>query len=273
MKVTFHTEMLELATRLSEVAGAMAIAARATTRAKMKHDQSVVTETDLAIQAYVVAAIKEHFPGHAIIGEETPEGDCISLGAPSERYCWVIDPIDGTRNYVASFPCFGTSIAVLDRGTPVVAAVREHNTGRLVTAVAGGGTTLDGEPVSPSDSMALTEAIVAVPSSKEPLTVAVVQLLAATNGVVLRDMGATTIHLAMVGSGALAGAFGERAKLWDVAGGSLLVKEAGGVITGAFGEPFFPISLKGDHDRNVPFLAGTPEVHARLLGLVRSLAP
>jgi len=140
-----------------------------------------------------------------------------------------------------------------------------------VVATAGGGTTLNGEPVSLNDSMTLTDAIVGVPSSKERLTVSVVQLLAAAKRMVLRDLGATTVHLALVASGALAGAFCQRAKLWDVAAGALLVKEAGGVMTGAFGEPFFPLSLEGDHDRNVPFLAGTPEVHAGLLKLISPL--
>ena len=266
-----HTEMLQLATRLAVESGALAINAMGTVRARRKYDESVVTTTDHAIQDHIVAAIREHFPDHAVVGEETAGDSQHASQGSHRRYCWVIDPIDGTRNYVSSFPCFATSIAVLDRAIPVVAVVREHNTERLVCAIADAGTTLNAAPVSLNDSIALTDTIVGVPSSKEPLTVSVVQLLASARGIVLRDVGATTVHLSLVASGGLAGAFCQRAKLWDVAAGSLLVKEAGGLITGAFGESFFPLPLDGDHDQNVPFLAATPQAHAHLLEFIKPL--
>lgn len=258
-------EMLELAERLAREAAARALAAERPLSVTRKADNSLVTEIDHAIQARIVRAVTARFPDHAICAEETIEHPELHPDRTAARYCWVIDPLDGTRNYTCGFPCFATSIAVLDRGRPVVAVVHEHNLGAHCAAIAGAGVTLNGKPLSmatPKDDMDL---IVGVPSSKDPLTVAVLRSWLATRGLICRNVGSTAWHLAMVASGALDAVFCKRCKIWDIAAGALLVAEAGGRVTDPFGNDCVPFDLAADSDADLPILAASAPAHARLL--------
>ena len=135
-----HKEMCTLATRLAERAGEIARARRGAGKTSLKSDASLVTETDHAMQALILDGIAAAFPDHAVVAEEQVADPARHADRMSARYCWVIDPLDGTRNYVSNMPCFATSIAVLDDGVPVVGVVIEHNTRWKFTAVAGGPT-------------------------------------------------------------------------------------------------------------------------------------
>ena len=265
MRDVATTDLLRLAERLATEATDIALDRLGTSPVARKQDDSVVTDVDHDIQAHILSAIATTFPDHAVCAEETLRAPAEHADITSARFCWVIDPLDGTRNYVSSFPCFATSIAVLDRGIPVAAVIVEHNLRRLFAASAGNGTTMNNQPIRVQAPPAQSDMIVATPSSKDELTVRVVQNWASTRGLILRNLGATTFHLALVACGALAGAFAKRAKLWDVAAGALLVTEAGGRITGADGSELLPFDLSGDPDADVPFLAAAPQAYERLL--------
>lgn len=276
---TYHAETMEcgdatlskaiaLAVRVTGDAFELTHSARTRRPVALKSDNTPVTAADHAIQAHAVAMIRGAFPDHAILAEED-SGDGGGPSPTEARYCWVIDPIDGTRNFVSGFACFATSIALLDRGVPVVGVVGEHNLRHVYSAATDQGATLNGEPIRACDPVGNEDAIVGVPSSKEPLTQRVVARWLATPGLILRNLGSTAMHLSMIASGAMNGAFCKRCKIWDLAAGVALVREAGGAITAASGLDLLPFDLSRDPLDDVPFVAGAGRTHDRLL---RSIA-
>jgi myo-inositol-1(or 4)-monophosphatase len=258
-------DLLSLAKRLADDAARLLLSGESPSDVRLKADDSVVTETDHAIQDHILHAVAQAYPNHAVCAEETVSQPDMHSDRLAARYCWVVDPIDGTRNYASGLPCFGTSIAVLDRGRPVVGVVTEHNLGHVYAAVRGGGATLNGEPVQVTDPTRHGDVLIGIPSSKDELTVRVLQSWVATEGLVLRNLGSTALHLAMVASGALDAAFCKRAKIWDVAAGTLLVTEAGGRITDPVGRELCPFDLNADPNEDIPTLAAAPPLHERLL--------
>ncbi|MBU0718861.1 MAG: inositol monophosphatase [Planctomycetes bacterium] len=262
-------DLLTLATRLATEAGDIARERFGHTRSQMKADASLVTDADQAIQARILSTIAECCPDHGVVAEEMISHPQVHADRTTARYCWVIDPLDGTRNYAQGFPIFSTSIAVLDRGRPVVAVVAGHSLGQLYTATIGTGATLNGQPIQAHDPEVGRDLLLAIPTSKDPLAVYVAHAWTAQRGFIVRNLGSTALHLAMVASGALNGAFSKRCKIWDLAAGLLLVTEAGGCITDATGRDLLPFSLTADSATDLPFLAAAPATHERLLQTIR----
>lgn len=281
---TLHAQMLELAVRLAKEAGDIASESWARAGVGRKSDGSLVTDADRTAQQHILQAIAARFPDHAVCAEESVSLPEAHATLNESRYVWVIDPLDGTRNFVAGFPCVATSIAVLDHGMPIVGVVREHNLGVTYSAAAGQGATCAGrrfgfsqELVNKHDALIYTlpayglgarrsglsaenrtpaEMLVGFASSKDALTVGVVQKWAALRGIVLRNTGSTAFQLALVAEGSMAAAFGKRVHLWDVAAGALLVREAGGLFTDVRGNEMLPFAMEGDLRGEYPFLAG-----------------
>ncbi len=265
-------DMLDLAARLANEAAAIALPRLGRTVATKKADGSLVTDVDHAIQDGIVDAIGKAYPDHAVCAEETLQPLDHRPSPNDARYCWVIDPLDGTRNYASGLPCFATSIAVLDNRAPIVGVVLEHNLNHLYTAVSGGGAKLNNAPIHVEELPVHTDTLVGIPSSKDPMTVSVLCGWVATKGLVLRNLGSTALHLAMVASGALDAVFCKQCKIWDIAAGALLISEAGGRLTDPFGETRIPFDLSVDPNADLPTLAAPPEVHKRLQESIRAHA-
>ena len=265
-------DLLTLATRLATEAGDIACARFGHARSQMKADASLVTDADQAAQAHILSTVAEHYPDHGVIAEESIPHPQAHADQATARYCWVIDPLDGTRNYAQGFPIFSTSIAVLDRSRPVVAVVAGHSLGQIYTATLGTGTTLNGQPIEARDPEPGSDLLLAIPTSKDPLAVHVAHAWTAQRGFVIRNLGSTALHLAMVASGALNGAFSKRCKIWDLAAGLLLVTEAGGRITDPTGRDLLPLSLTADAATDLPFLAAPPATHKQLLQRIQLAA-
>ena len=229
----------------------------------IKADRTVVTEVDVAVQRHVFDRIRAAHPDHALVGEE--EGVSAKLGRRLPRFAWVIDPIDGTRNYAAGYPCFATSIAVLEDGLPVVGVVHEHVSGYRFSAARGCGATLNGQVVRVDDAKAFPKAMVGIPTSMDAMTQRVVGGWFRRDDLILRNTGSAAFHLALVACGALNAAYSYQCKVWDIAAGAVLVEEAGGTITGLRGERLFPWHPEDDAERNLPCLAAAPLAHARLI--------
>jgi len=264
-------KMLELASLLAWEAAEVSLPWTNDAPASRKSDNTVVTSTDHAIQARIVHAIHGAFPDHAICAEEAVDNAADSNPETGHAaFCWVIDPLDGTRNYVSGLPCFATSIAVLEQGRPVAAAICEHNQRALYTAWAGGGAYLDGRRIRVEEPPRESDHLLGIPSTKDAPSLRVARHWLGTKGFVCRNLGATTIHLALVAAGAMTGAFARQTKLWDVAAGALLVVEAGGKITDPSGDAMLPFRLDADRQRDIPYLAAGPAMHERLLESIRS---
>lgn len=270
MEPKLHREMLDLATQLAREAAAISLPRVGQRPSGRKADASLVTETDHAIEDHILRAITAAYPDHAVIAEETAVASRQSK-QQAPRYYWVVDPLDGTRNFVAGFPCFATAIAVLDYGRPVVACVYEHNLGALYAAILGKGATLNGRPLRIRPPDPGEDWLVGGPSTKDVLTINVVQQWIATKGLIYRNVGSSAMHLAWVATGALAAAFAKRCKIWDVAAGMLLVTEAGGRVTSPAGDELLPLRLDGDPNEDVPYLAASQEAHSRMVEMIGPL--
>lgn len=188
----------------------------------------LVTEVDKQSEAMILKHISEAYPDHGILAEETGSQD-----SPSE-YCWVIDPLDGTTNYAQGLPIFAVSIALQHRGKSVVGVVYAPMTDQLYTAVLGQGAMLNGTPLRIGIKDRLGESVLATgfpyDSGSHPDNNAnyAAHLIPKLRG--LRRMGAAAYDLAQVAAGTMDGYWELGLAPWDVAAGSLLVTEAGGVV-------------------------------------------
>jgi myo-inositol-1(or 4)-monophosphatase len=238
-----------------------------------------VTETDTIVEGLIVARLQDAFPGHHILAEESglivrdgteTDGELASTSlaesiAGGETPMWVIDPVDGTNNFAHGFPHVGISMALLVAGRPVVGVVHDPLRGETFAATAGGGATLDGQPMRVSCVEHLVDAFMATGFPRDRRTAAdnnaerFDHLLRRSLGV--REFGAAVLDLAYVACGRLDAYWEMRLKPWDVAAGTLLVREAGGRVTDFKGGPD---CIFGDS-----IAASNGHIHGQMLRVIR----
>jgi myo-inositol-1(or 4)-monophosphatase len=245
---------------------------------RKKGPADLVTQADFASQEIVRRTVLTAFPDHCLLGEEA-EPTCgagvspdqvrsagvspdqaTETAAPQGEFRWIVDPLDGTTNYVHGVPHYCVSLALERNGRLLVGAVYDPVLGECFTAIEGRGARLNGQPIHASGVTALSEALAAVgfPPIVQPDAPDLrlfLELLPRCQAI--RRTGSTALNLCYVAAGRfdLYGAYAARA--WDVAAGVLFVREAGGCVTSPDGGEF---SLE-----EARFLAAaTPELHARL---------
>ncbi|MFI7674523.1 inositol monophosphatase family protein [Actinophytocola sp. NPDC049390] len=189
----------------------------------------VVTAADVAVEQLVRARLGELRPGEPVFGEETGGAD---TGAPGQ-VCWVVDPIDGTVNYLYGYPWYAVSLAAQVDGVSVAAAVVEPASGREWTAVRGAGSWCDGVPLRVSDATRLDLSLVATGFAyrverRERQAVGVSRLLPRVRDI--RRGGAASLDLCAVAAGWVDAYFEHGLSRWDWAGGTLVAEEAGAVV-------------------------------------------
>lgn len=278
-------ELRLLAEHAARAGGAVARAAfgRAQT-VRLKADRSEVTDVDLAAEHAVVEYLVAQRPFDSFITEENVlaarAGGLLEAGAAARadergvgaaRVHWVIDPIDGTRNFIRGIPCFACSVAAMVDGWPVAGAIFDPMQNRLYSADARGAAEVDGTVLrlraddSPEQraSGGRAKLLAAIPSMRHARSHPIV--LRWINDLVIRNFGATTLHLTMIAAGQLDAALLATCKLWDIAAGWIIVTAAGGAMTTLEGGPIFPLELERYVDQELPSLAAHPAVHGRLL--------
>jgi myo-inositol-1(or 4)-monophosphatase len=203
----------------------------------------LVTEVDVAVERMFRKLIAERFPNHQILAEEMGGAAGVPAGA-----CWIFDPIDGTTNFAHGLPIFCSSLALEIDGVGEVAAVYDPNRKELFTAERGGGAFLNGAPLRVSSATELVDAMLVTgfPYDVHTRVDEIVGLFGAFVGQVraVRRLGSAAIDLCYVAAGRLDGFWESDLKAWDIAGGALIVAEAGGRITNMEGEPF---TSRGGH--------------------------
>jgi len=240
----------------------------------------VVTRADHDAQRQVVAAIRTEYPEDAIVGEESlprsatngggeqsdpPEADELKQ-VPDAGPAWIIDPIDGTNNFVRDVPLWATSVAAVEDGEAVAAANVLPVLGDTYTADADGAY-LDGEPISVSDetdpaAMVVCPTIWWPTDRREEYAVACRETVERFGD--LRRHGSAQAVLSMVAAGQLDGVFTNvDANPWDTVAGALLVERAGGTVTDIHGEPW-------RHDSR-GLVASNGEVHGELLAAAQAV--
>lgn len=221
----------------------------------------ITTEVDRAAEKAILERIRQSFPDHASLGEET-------LARGAGPYRWVVDPLDGTVNYVHSIPYYGVSVALEAYGQTILGVVADPVRGEFFYAAAGRGAFVNGERMSVSRCPGLGEAVVGtvVPGPSWPHMDAYLERFCAVarRAAGMRRAGAAALDLAYVAAGRLDGFFVLSLKRWDVLAGALLVAEAGGMVANLDGH--------ADPLETERIAAGNPAVLGELAPLV-SLAP
>jgi myo-inositol-1(or 4)-monophosphatase len=191
----------------------------------------LVTDVDVQSEQQVSSAILSAFPTHSILGEE---GGARGGGDP--RFRWIIDPLDGTTNYTHGFPFFCVSIGLEVEGELLLGAVYAPSLGELFVAEAGRGATLNGRPIRVSETSNLRQALLATgfPYDRADLPRALrsFEVLSAQSQAV-RRVGSAALDLCYVACGRFDAYWEHRVKPWDMAAGALLVREAGGQLSGS----------------------------------------
>jgi myo-inositol-1(or 4)-monophosphatase len=202
------------------------------------HD--LVTEIDKGSEMMIRKLIHTHFPHHSFLGEEGVEpGPAASVQALENvrhaDYLWIVDPIDGTTNYVHSYPFFSVSIALAYKGEVIVGVVYDPCRDELFVAEKGKGAYLHGKKMQVSGDAVLRESLLATgfPTDQEVALPTNMRGIAAVVPKVrnIRSGGSAALHLAYVAAGRLSGYWENNLNSWDLAAGSLLVQESGGRIT------------------------------------------
>src|SRR5687767_12861641 len=211
-------------------------------------NQEAVTEADRASQRLIVAGLRKRFPDDGIVGEESETGESITFDAPNPLgRVWVIDPIDGTNNFVAGLGNFAVCIGLLDRGEPVLGVVYDVTRDLPYSAARGEGAWLGTRrmraapnPLDDSSMLMLTSNLL---DRQGRLPAYVTRWMSQTNWK-LRMLGSAALEAIQVAAGVAHGAITVNGKLWDVAAPAAVVLEAGGALSTFAGGRIFPFDLR-----------------------------
>jgi myo-inositol-1(or 4)-monophosphatase len=263
------SELRAFAIDLAEAAGRLALSHapsvdRATVQAK--RDRDYVSHVDQLVEREIVARIRARHPDHAILGEES--GSTAGVG---DAPLWVIDPIDGTTNFIHGLPQWSVSIALCSAGVPQVAAVRDPCKGETFSAERGQGGWLNGQALKASGCVALRQALVAtaMPFRFGEVHDEALRVFGAVQAACddQRRGGSAALDLAWVAAGRLDAYYELGIYPWDIAAGDLLVREAGGTACDYAGRS------DGLLQRRSVIAAATLAVQRELLAHVAPLAP
>lgn len=226
---------------------------------EVKDDKSFVTKADKESEKKIVSAVTEAFPEHGILGEEGADVN------PGAEFQWVIDPLDGTSNFVNGIPIFAVSIGILKNGKPYAGVVYNPITESLYVGEQCKGVTYNGKPVTVSNQAA-DKGLVTVGYGSKMKDKEQGRSLPGNSFKFFRStrlLGCAALELAYVARGGTEGFMCLGLKKWDYAAGSLLIQEAGGTITTLSGGDW-------NMDENY-FVASNGVVHDQLVGLAASL--
>jgi myo-inositol-1(or 4)-monophosphatase len=259
------TEYLGVCEKAIRVGGDVILAWADKFEVRKKGPADLVTQADLESQQAISRIIWEAFPRHRIIGEEDAGLSVdVNPSLQGSEYRWILDPLDGTTNFVHGVPHYAVSLALERNGELLVAGVLDPIQNECFTAAAGQGARLNGRPIRTSSVTALSEALAVVgfpPDVKPNSPDLLVFLRAIFLCQAVRRSGSTALNLAYLAAGRYDVFWNFSANIWDVAAGILLVREAGGAICTPEGKEY---SL----DQR-PFLtAANPALLGQLRGIV-----
>jgi myo-inositol-1(or 4)-monophosphatase len=227
-----------------------------------------VTHVDREAEARIVEIIQRDHAGHAILAEEAAsENPQRYEGA---EWLWIVDPLDGTTNFLHGYPMYCSSVALLHHGEPFVGAVACGPTGEEWAAVRGGGAFCNGRRIHVSETARFDRALIGtgfpfkIPHVMEKYLEQFERVISRVSDI--RRAGSAALDLCHLASGYFDGFWELDLKPWDYAAGTLIIREAGGVVNGLFdlgsrvGEP--------DWQRGGGIIAGNPHVYSMLHDVV-----
>jgi len=255
--------MLNVAVKAARAAGAIINRAALdveAVRVSQKAVNDFVTEIDHASEDIIIETLLSAYPGHGIWAEETGR----ERGAKDSEFVWIIDPLDGTTNFIHGFPVYCISIALAVRGKVEQAVIYDPSRNDLFTATKGRGAYMNDRRIRVSKRSDLSQCLISTgfPFRKDDdfskYLAMMSEVMQRTAGI--RRPGAAALDLAYVAAGFADGFFETGLSPWDVAAGSLLVTEAGGLVGNLTGE--------ADFLEQRECLAGNPKVYGQLVNLL-----
>jgi myo-inositol-1(or 4)-monophosphatase len=230
---------------------------------RQKQANDFLSFVDQASEAAIISHIHQHFPDHTIMAEES------GFDNRDQDYTWIIDPLDGTTNYLKGIPVFAVSIALKQGQDLTAGVVYDPLRNELFSAARGQGAWLNGQRLQIPDSDEIGRALIATgfPFKNQerlsPYLAMFRNIFPRTIGI--RRMGAAAIDLAYVAAGRFDGFWEMGLKPWDMAAGALLIREAGGRVSDFW---------NGDQFLHTGFLtAGNPAVHKMLISEINKVMP
>ena len=226
----------------------------------VKRQSDYVTEVDRAAEAAIIEVLRDTYPDHGILAEESG----LAGTSESSEYQWIIDPLDGTTNFIHGLPQYAVSIGLAHRGVMTQAVVYDPNRNELFTATRGGGAYLNEKRIRVAKRTRLDEALLGTGFPFRVFThidayMAIFRDVAQrTAG--MRRPGAASLDLAWVACGRLDGFWELGLSPWDMAAGTLLITEAGGLVGDLSGEPGY---MKTGN-----IVGGNPKVFAQLIQVI-----
>ncbi|MDO5553215.1 MAG: inositol monophosphatase family protein [Planctomycetia bacterium] len=238
---------LETALSAAHAAGKVLLEMQGHCAWREKRPADLVTEADTTVQKIVADILLTQWPEHAFIGEEAigmrqlAESECGSGATKELPLTWIVDPLDGTTNFVHQFPMFCTSIALAQGNDLLCAVVYNPVTGECFTASRGGGAFVNGQAIHVSRVTRPAESLTSFSlppqvTASDPEFIDFMKIISFQQA--MRRTGSTALNLAFVAAGRLDIAVCRQAHPWDVAAGALLVQEAGGLLCHPDGQPF-----------------------------------
>ncbi|MBI5410039.1 MAG: inositol monophosphatase [Nitrospirae bacterium] len=226
----------------------------------VKQASDFVTSVDRESEQIIINIIKAKFPHHHFLAEE-------SLKETAAEYRWIIDPLDGTTNYIHGYPAFSLSIALEHKGEIILGLIYDPLRDDLFTAEKGSGAFLNGRPIKVSSVSDMADSLIATgfPFRKRDLIDPYLKLFKNVFNRVsdIRRAGSAALDLAYVASGKCDGFFELSLGPWDMAAGSLIVKEAGGIVT--------DFSGGSDYLSSGNIVVAAPAVHGEILKEVKGI--
>lgn len=230
-----------------------------------KQQNDFVTEVDKAAEEAIIDILLTAYPSHAILAEESGQS---RSGSANSEFVWIIDPLDGTTNFIHGFPQYCVSIGLQHRGQIVQGVVYDPTRDELFTASKGAGAFLNNKRIRVSKRERMSESLIGTGFPFRDLETLDLYLdmfrTITANSAGIRRPGAAALDLAYIAAGRFDGFFEIGLKPWDIAAGSLLVQEAGGLIGDFAGNAGFM-----EHGN---ILAGTPKIFGQLVQLLEKNA-
>ncbi len=255
--------MINVAIKAARAAGAIINRAALdveSVRISQKLVNDFVTDVDHAAEQIIIETLLTAYPGHGILAEESGQAH----GAKDSEFVWIIDPLDGTTNFIHGLPVYCVSIALAVKGKVEQAVIYDPSRNDLFTATKGRGAYMNDRRLRVSKRIKMRECLISTGFPFRPTDDFNTYLrmmgdvMQRTSG--LRRPGAAALDLAYVAAGFTDGFFETGLQAWDVAAGSLLVTEAGGLVGNFTGEPNF----LEQHE----CLAGNPRIYGQLVTLL-----
>lgn len=240
-----------------------------------KAPKDLVTDADLASQKAIREILLDAFDNYVFVGEEEGENDppdAVRKGLADAPPCWVVDPLDGTVNYVHRLQSFAVSIALYCEGRMRLGVIYDPVTEELFSAIDGGGAKCNGEPIRCSDCTDVADALIACSfpagvKGGDPEVQRFVRVLEQCRS--LRRLGSCALNMCYVASGRLDAYWATSVAAWDSAAGTVIAREAGAVLTAYDGSPlddwiprFCVSASQGVHQSMIPLLSESIGVDA-----------